>query len=371
MATRSSAILVVFVLVLASCGGQPTPSGGGSASAAPTEGGELVIASFGGAWGQAIQLGLIDSFERDTGIDVTLLPTQDVAASSAAVDAGQAPLEDMIDTNQSTLFPLDRDGYLAQIDYGAVDADILEQIPEYARLDYATGWGQFAIGLCYDAEVFPDTGPQPATWADFWDLEAFPGNRGMLAWPAEPQPEFGLIADGVAIDDLYPLDLDRSFEKLSEIAGEIPDFPDSPAVLGQQLVDKQVVMEACFTHRVQNLIDAGMARIGISYEQARLQTEYWGVWEDAPNKENAMRFIAYTLEAQPQAAWAQIGNTSPINPEAFELIPEDLQEKLATAPSHDTLWAKDDEWYSEQNDEGITNREVLIELWDEWVSSQG
>lgn len=330
--------------------------------------GELVISSFGGAWGQAIQLGLVDTFEAETGVDVTLLPNQDTAKSTAAIESGNPPPEDIVDTNQSTALAMDRDGHVAPIDYGLFDEDLLDNIPEYAKLDYALGWGQFAIGICYDKTAFPDDGPQPQGWVDFWDTESFPGNRGMLSWPAEPQPEFGLMADGVPADELYPLDLDRAFNKLEEIQPQIPQFPDSPAVLGQMLVDGQVVMEACFTHRVQTLVDGGLSNIGISFDQARLQTEYFYVWEDAPNKDNAMKFLAFILEARPQSAWAQIGNTGPLNPDAFEAIPEDVRDTLPTSPSHESLWPKDDEWYSAENEEGITNQELVVQRWDEFIS---
>lgn len=382
MLTRLAAFFAVLTVGLAACsspeqsaegaatgertgqGTDQTSSGGGDES-----GGELVITSYGGAWGQAIQLGVIDSFEQETGIDVTLLADYNIAQSTAAIDSGNPPPEDIIDTNQSTALAMNRDGYVATIDYSVFEQDVLGNIPEYAKLDYALGWGQFAIGLCYDKNVFPDGGPQPSNWADFWDTEKFPGARGMLAWPDEPQPEFGLLADGVAVEDLYPLDVDRAFLKLEEIQPQVPTFPSSPAVLGQMLVDRQVVMEACFTHRVQTLINGGLSNIAISFDDARLQTEYFFVWEDAPNKENAMKFLAYVLEAQPQAAWAQIGNTGPINPEAFEVIPDDLEDTLPTSPTHETVWPKNDDWYSEQNAEESTNREQLTERWDSFLGS--
>lgn len=330
--------------------------------------GELVINSFGGGWGQAIQLGLIDGFEQETGIDVILLSTWDVAKSKAAIQSGNPPPEDILDTNLATAVALNRDGLLAEIDYARFNQDTLAAIPDYARPPFAVGWGQFAIGLCYDKEAFGE-GNAPSGWADYFDQENFPGPRGMLAWPAEPQPEFGLIADGVAVDELYPLDLDRAFARLDELKDHVPQFPSSPAVLGQMLVDRQVVMEACFTHRVQKLVDGGLSRIGISFDEARLQTEFFVVWKDAPNMENAMRFLAYILEARPQATWAQIGNTGPLNPMAFDLIADDVKDKLPTSPSHTTLWPKDAAWYSTMNDDGLTNREVIENRWNEWAGS--
>jgi putative spermidine/putrescine transport system substrate-binding protein len=330
--------------------------------------GKLVINSWGGAWGQAIQLGLIDSFERETGIDVVLLSTWDVAKSKAAIQSGNPPPEDILDYDLPGAIALNRDRLLAEIDYKVFDKEDLEKIPTYARQPFALGWGQFAIGLCYDNEVFKTEAKQPKNWSDFWDFEKFPGKRGMLAWPNEAQPEFGLIADGVAPENLYPLDLERALAKLTELRPHVPKFPTSPAILGQMIVDRQVAMEACFTHRIQKLIDGGLTRLSISFDQARVQTEYFMVWKNAPNRENAMKFLAYIIKPQPQATWAQIGNTGPLNPAAFKHIAADVADKLPTSPSYKTIWPKNDEWYSSSGAGGKTNREVLEKMWNEWAA---
>jgi putative spermidine/putrescine transport system substrate-binding protein len=348
--------------------GTPAPS---QASPAPSAGGELVINSFGGAWGQAIQLGLIDAFQKETGIKVTLLSTWDIGKSKAAIDSGNAPPEDILDTDLSVGFTLDRDAYLAPIDYSVADPTVLAKIPEFAKASYGIGWGQFGIGICYDKKSFPDGGAQPANWADFWDFQKFPGDRSMVDWAqaGDPMPEFGLLADGVATSALYPIDLDRALAALDELKPHVPKFPSSPALQGQQLVDHQVSMAACYTHRIQKLIDGGVSTIGISFDQARLETEAFVVWENAPNKANAMKFLAYILGAGPQAAWAQIGNTSPINPDAFTLIPTDLQDKLATAPSHTTVFTKDDAWYTQPSakDPSKTNLEEVLSRWQAFL----
>src|SRR5882724_4867660 len=84
-----------LVALLAALGGLAGPSFAGSA-------GKLVINSYGGSWGQAIQLGLIDLFQRETGIEVTLLSTWDIAKSKAALQSGNPPPEDILDTELAT-----------------------------------------------------------------------------------------------------------------------------------------------------------------------------------------------------------------------------------------------------------------------------
>ena len=66
---------------------------------------------------------------------------------------------------------------------------------------------------------------------DFWDAAKFPGAR-MLADMASGSPnlEFALIADGVPMDKIFPIDIDRAFKSLSRIKPYIKKFWDTGAV---------------------------------------------------------------------------------------------------------------------------------------------
>ena len=61
----------------------------------------------------------------------------------------------------------------------------------------------------------------PRNWAEFWDVQRFPGRRGMRRTPKYTL-EFALMADGVAPADVYkvlrtPEGVDRAFRKLDAI----------------------------------------------------------------------------------------------------------------------------------------------------------
>lgn len=347
-----TAAVTVAAFAVAACGTGDADAGGGN---------ELVINSYGGAWGDAIERGFIEDFEKETGIEVTLLASADPAKSKVSLLGGQEPPEDIIDLDYATASSLDGEGLTAPIDYSGWKQVTLDAVDEVFRQEWGVGWGSFALGLCYDKRVFPDSGSQPTTWEDFWDTTTFPGPRGMNSWVNDPVPEFALLADSVAIEDLYPIDAERALEKLDELEESIPKFTTDAATLQQMLIGGEVVMEACFTHRVQELVDEG-APIGISYDQARIQTDYFVVWEDAPNRENAMKFLAYIMEREQQAKWATIGYTSPVNRRAFDEIPKDVAARIANAPGHDTF-VMDEQWYAETED-GVSNRQLVIESFE-------
>ncbi|MGO8077848.1 extracellular solute-binding protein, partial [Rhizobium leguminosarum] len=57
--------------------------------------------------------------------------------------------------------------------------------------------------------------------ADLFDTAKFPGKRTFYKWSAPGVIEEALLADGVAADKLYPLDLERAFKKLDTIKSDI------------------------------------------------------------------------------------------------------------------------------------------------------
>lgn len=356
--------LLALMVIGAGCGGDDESDGGEAGN------GTLVVNSFGGTWGEAIQLGFIEEFEKETGIQVELLGKADTAKSRLAVESGNEPPEDIIDASYASSIPLAKAGLLEPIPWDDFDQETVNALPDHVKKEYVAQWGGFGLGLCFDKREFPDGKPQPSNWADYWDFEKFPGKRGHPLWvtgAAEPMPEFALLADGVAPEDLYPIDAERAFAKMDELQPHVPKFAAGPPELGQQLVDGTVVMEVCFTHRVNKLVDGGADFIGISFDQARTQNDGFIVWKDAPNKENAMKFIAFILKKEQQARWARIGYTAPVHPEAGDELPEEVAARIATSPQNlPKTFVKDEDYYAEEQD-GNTNHERLTEEFQEWI----
>jgi putative spermidine/putrescine transport system substrate-binding protein len=365
-------VFAVMLLTTAACGRSTQGAAEGSeAGQATGAGGELIISSFGGQWAESMELAFVEPFERETGIDVTLLTEQDQARTVAAMEAGNPPDVDIsVGTIDVPAFA--RDGLVEPIDYNTFDEDTRSQLPDAAMNEHYLTYAVFALGLCYDNEVFPDSGEQPDGWEDYFDVETFPGKRGQQTFTFDPAYEYALLADGVAVEDLYPLDVERALAKQAEIHPHVLQYTESPAVLHQMLVDRQIVMAQCFFHRMQALIDQGLERVTLVWDQARLFPDSLFVWRDAANRDNAMRFLAYIVQPEAQARWARISNVGPINPASFELIPDDIEQELPTSPAHETTWNIDVDWYTAQRDDGRTNLEWLSQdVWPAFLEEQG
>lgn len=84
------------------------------------------------------------------------------------------------------------------------------------------GFFVWSTVLAYNADKLKTS---PTGWADFWDLEKFPGKRG-LRKGAMYTLEFALMADGVAPKEVYKVlatreGQDRAFRKLDQIKPSI------------------------------------------------------------------------------------------------------------------------------------------------------
>ena len=141
------------------------------------------------------------------------------------------------------------------------------------------------------------------------------------------------MADGVAPDKLYPLDVDRAFKKLEEIKPYITVWWTSGAQSAQLLNDGEVDMEMAWNGRVSALAGEG-AKVGFTYNQGVLQNTSLCILKDAPNLPTAVRFLNEAVDPVNQANLPLHIDYGPANPKAFDtgvIKPERVAE-LPSAP---------------------------------------
>ncbi len=82
--------------------------------------------------------------------------------------------------------------------------------------------GQFYYStvMAWNTDTVGKDGAKPTTWADFYNVEKFPGTRSVYDHP-RGNLEIALLADGVDPAKLYPLDVDRAFKKLATLKPSI------------------------------------------------------------------------------------------------------------------------------------------------------
>lgn len=318
-------------------------------------GGRVLVRTSGGSYQEALQQGTWNEFTRMTGIEVVGVPVNTGKLLTMA-EAGSQEL-DVVEANAIAMLTLQEKGVLEEIDYSRFEHTDVKDVGtvEPTYMSYCA----FAEAICYNTEVFTDNAP--ATWKDVWDVEKFPGRRMLQdAKAISPNIEFALLAAGVGMDQLYPLDVKRAFDMLRQIRPHVVKFFDSGALGASLLADRTAVLGALWTNRVEALKKGG-APVEIEWNEAMRVTEYTGILKGAPNYDNAMRLIDYSSSPKAQAlSLPQIG-LSPENIRAFDHIEDEV---AATLPTNPALRSKG----FEQNAKWwIDNRADIARLWEEFL----
>lgn len=318
--------------------------------------GEVRVVGYGGAMQDAQQRAYFDQFERHCGIKVRAIPGADPAKVKAMVDAGHAEW-DVVQLSRASVLRLMKLGsYWEAIDYGLVDVG---NIDGTFRHDYALDMLPYANVLAYRTDVFAAKAPQ--SWTDFWSLLDFPGPRTMVGGNNNsPELEFALMADGVPIDKVYPIDIDRAFASYDRIRSSVVKWWETGAVPVQMLSDKEVVLATAWNGRVSAIKDQG-APVAVQWNQGRLARDAWTVPKGAPNRLNAMKFIAFSTLPVTAARLSMLIPYGFTNRKAADFIPPDRLAVLPTSPQiRPQLIAYDYDWWA-------ANTDRVVAKWNQWV----
>jgi putative spermidine/putrescine transport system substrate-binding protein len=172
----------------------------------------------------------------------------------------------------------------------------------------------------------------PASWADFWNPKEFPGRRALRKAPQDTL-EQALLADGVAPDKLYPLDLDRAFKSLDRLKKDVQIWWTGGAQTSQILKTREVDLCPTWNARAQAAIDEG-APAKIVFNQGLLGTEGFCVIKGGPKADLVREFIAFTRDPQRQAAYTKDLSYGPVHPDAYKYIDPDRAKVLPTSPEN-------------------------------------
>jgi putative spermidine/putrescine transport system substrate-binding protein len=324
--------------------------------------GKIVIRTIGGAYEDSTVKAIFDPFTKATGIEVVKVPAT-LGKLLAMFESGNIEL-DVVDAGELGMVALSQKGALDKISYKTWRLSNPDDFDAVIRRDDMIANIYFSSVLGYNREVFP-TGKHPRSWAEFWDVKKFPGPR-MLADLASGNIdlEFALLADGVPKDKIYPIDIDRAFTSLDRVRASIRKFWDTGALSAQMLADREVVLGSIWNGRLQAVADKG-APLAIEWNEASLQTQYWGVLKGARNAENAQRFVDFACQPEIQANFAKAIPYGPTNRQAFKSIPAAVAARLPSSPEHKAkAFLQNGKWWAD-------NRATVSERWSQWLLQKG
>lgn len=251
-----------------------------------------------------------------------------------------------------------KEGLLEPLDYSQIPN--AKDLDEALRDKHYVGEWTFSTVISWNSKTVKNP---PKTWAQFWDVKAFPGKRA-LSGNARQMLEVALLADGVPADKLYPIDLDRAFKSLEKIKPHLTLWWSSGAQSVQLLNDGEVDMAAIWNGRVQAAIDGGAAA-DYTYNDAVYDVECFMIPKGTKKKELAQKVINVMLDAKNQATAASLIDYGPVNPRAYDtgIIPTERLKRLPSAPDNLARQAKlKASWYATDDaDKAFTRWTTLLQ----------
>jgi putative spermidine/putrescine transport system substrate-binding protein len=288
----------------------------------------IVVASSGGKLEEAFTAAYYKPFTAKAGIEI-VSTTNTYSKLKAMVDAGAVEW-DVAQIDSAAAATNAMLGLLEKLDYGVIDkADLIDGVPHdnYIPCDVAA-----AVMSWNTKNVKPAEAPQ--SWTELWDMKRFDGQRGLWKQPFQTM-EIALMADGVAKDKLYPIDVERALKSLERIKSQI-FWWSSGGQSAQILIDGDIAAGMTWNGRVFDPKQSG-APVDFNFNQALFVADSWVIPRGSKNKQAAMDFIAFTLQAAPQAEFAKAIPYGPVNRKALALLEK---QRLAVLPSSEENFPK-------------------------------
>jgi putative spermidine/putrescine transport system substrate-binding protein len=314
---------------------------------------EITFISQGGAYQEAQTKAILDPVAEKLGITVNQDSSPDAWPVIKTQGATGKPVWDVVDTPTKDCIRGGEQGLIEKLDFSEIPN--AEKMPEKYKTPYSAAYEFYSSVLAYNKSKFGDNPPQ--SWADFWDVKKFPGTRALRNHPLATL-EAALLADGVAPDKIYPIDVDRAFKKLEEIKPHITVWWTSGGQSAQLLSDGEVDMEMAWNGRVSAVQKEG-GDVGFTFNQGFLQNTSLCILKNAPNLETAIKFVNEALAPEIQANLPLEIDYGPGNPEAFKTgkIPAERAAELPSAPDNAAKQVLvSTQWWSSPEGEAVQKR---------------
>ena len=302
----------------------------------------LNFVTYGGSYGDAVNKHLVKPFERESGLTVQQSVNEALAAVKIQVQSKNVQW-DLVELAGGDFLAGMRDNLFEPLDTSIVK---LDKAPAFAKHAYGVQYAVFLSGIGYDQRKIPDA-EAPKTWAEAYDTNRYKGLRALAKHiSTTPTLEDALLAAGVPIDKLYPLNVDLAFDSLRKLGSKNIHWYDNNQEPVNFLTQQLGPIANIASGRIPAANRAG-AKIGFVYNQLQLSGDYLTVPKGAKNKEAAFRLMNFILNNDQAAVnWMTETTYTLCNERAVALMPPDVAAKLPTSPAmQGKFFFKDIDWW--------------------------
>ncbi|TFV63969.1 ABC transporter substrate-binding protein [Geodermatophilus sp. DF01-2] len=343
----------VALAAVAMVGSSAACGGGAAAEDSKT----LTVVMWGGSAQEAHVQSYVKPWAEVNGVEILQDQPTDYAKLRAQVESGEVSWG-IVEVEPNFSATACEEGLLEKIDTEVVDTSVLD--PQFVN-ECAIPNLQYAFNIAYNTDVFGED--HPTTWEEFFDTEQFPGKRGFWKYVTGGILEAALLADGVPADELYPLDVDRAFEKLDTIKDDIVFYETGDQQV-QLLASGEAPLVQAWNGRVFQAAQQGQP-VANEFNQHFLSYDQVVIPKGYPNADLAMEWMGhFVTDLQGQAADTRASAYAPVNDKALELLEPEILEELPTSEENAAKRATviDYDWWAE-------NYDAVSERFNEWLAS--
>lgn len=316
---------------------------------AAVAGDTFTFAGGGGAMQEGQRKAFIEPYVKETGAKVTEDEySYEIAKIRAMVEVKNVTW-DVVDVDGPTTVLGCAEGIFETLDWNKLGLDRNKFLNDLS--DCTVPNIVYGTVFAYDTTKL---NPGPTTLTDFFDLQKFPGKRGLWKNPVGSL-EWALIADGVDRAEVYkvlatPEGVDRAFNKLNTIKGEIVWW-EAGAQAAQLLADGQVAMTMAWNGRIQAAVDKDNKPFKIVWDHQILDGDGWAIPKGSKNIDAAYKFIAYASQPERMADLTNYIAYGQANRDANQFYPANRKDILPTSEANlATAFTMDQAFWSDHGD---------------------
>lgn len=323
---------------------------------------QITIVSWGGSYSESQRHAFYEPFAEKTGVTVLEDEWQGDMAKIRAMVETKTYQGTVFDAESAHLVSGCDEGLWERIDYSKLGFSPDEFLPGAAS-ECGVGSISWSTLFAYDADTFPGDGPK--SWADFWDVEKFPGKRGLDKDPRW-NLEFALLADGVPTDQIYDVlrtekGLKRAFDKLSELKPHVVWW-EAGAEAPQLLANKEVVMTTGYNGRFYTAVVDDGKNFKMVWNGQGMDFDFWVIPKGHPDTDLGYEFIKFASQPERMGDQTNYISYGPLRKEAANFVKPEILAQLPTAPANTENWFKSDTQF------WADNHAALVERFNVWIS---
>jgi len=338
---------------------------------------ELVVVSWGGAYTKSQQKAYSNPFMKNNK-DIKIINDDSSAEAAsklrAQAEAGKVTW-DVVDVLPDIAIALCDEGLAIEIN---PEKDLAKGADGSSAKD---DFGDALVSPCFIPEIVYSTTigyrtdkvgkTPPSTIADVFDLKKYPGKRALNKNPTG-NLEWALIADGVAIKDVYKelateAGVKRAFKKLDTIKKDVVWWTKG-AQPGQLLADGEVVMASAYNGRLFSAIVENKQPVAMMWDAQLFELDGYIIPKNAPHMKEAMAYVKFATDTKRQADQAKYISYGPARKSSAKLVGKHAELGIEMAPHMPTNPAnaknvlyKDINFWADHKDE-------LSEKFEAWLA---